>query len=207
MSGIKVTGTGSVSGAPDIASIVVGASVLAGSVADARSRAASAVQAIVEAVKARGVPPSDVQTRRFTVQAEYDYQDNAQRLRGFRVSQSLAVKVRALDTTGAVLDAAMAAGGDDARVESMTFGLDAPGELERKARIAAFADARDKAATLAEAAGVTLGRATEIDETLDRPILPVPRARAMMADAAESTPIESGSLDVMVSLTVTFETS
>jgi Protein of unknown function (DUF541) len=65
--------------------------------------------------------------------------------------------------TGAVVDAAVAAGA--ASVDGPSFFIDDPQALLRRALVAAFRDARSKAAALAAEAGLTLGQAISIRES------------------------------------------
>jgi uncharacterized protein YggE len=108
------------------------------------------------------------------------------------------------DAAGDVIDAALAAGGDDAVLDDVTFGREDDAAAVVEARAAAFADARAKAEQLAALAGVGLGAATSIEE-LDAqgPVSPMPK---MMRLAAESggTAIAGGTVTKLVALAVRF---
>ena len=67
-----------------------------------------------------------------------------------------------------------------------------------------MAEARDRAAVLAESAGVRLGGVSDIVEGGAPPAWPVPKmARTMMA-AEAATPVEAGTTEIAVTVTVTF---
>lgn len=203
--GITVTGSGSAFGAPDVAVLTLGVEAEAKSVGDARSQAAEAMDGMLRALKDGGVDDKDIQTTRFSVQPVYDYTKERQELRGFLVSNIATVKVREIDKTGELIDAALVAGGDRARVESLQFTIDDPSALEDEARKEAMAEARSKAETLAEAAGVELGPPRSISEG-GGPV-PIPFERALAAGhAAEEvpTPIELGELEVQVQVSVVY---
>jgi hypothetical protein len=163
--------------------------------------------AMVEALTDGGVDEEDIQTTRFSVQPRYDFIGERQELRGFVVNNITTTKVRSIDDTGALIDAALEAGGDLARVESLSFTIDDPSALEDQARREAVAEARRKAETLAQAGGVELGRPRIISEAGGP--MPIPfdaRAAVDLAqEAVQETPIELGDLEVQVSVQVVYE--
>jgi uncharacterized protein YggE len=75
----------------------------------------------------------------------------------------VSVVVRDVTQTGAVVDAAVAAGA--ASVNGPSFFIEDPQALLRRALVAAFSDARSKAAALAAEAGLTLGQTISIRES------------------------------------------
>src|SRR5262245_44890327 len=60
--GISVSGQGKVQGAPDLATISLGVSSLASTVAEARTQAAASLTAMIDSMKANGIDESDIQT-------------------------------------------------------------------------------------------------------------------------------------------------
>ena len=71
--GIWVTGEGSMSLEPDLALVNIGVEASAKTVAEARDQAATAMAAILIAVKAQGLDDRDVQTRSFNIVPQYEY--------------------------------------------------------------------------------------------------------------------------------------
>jgi uncharacterized protein YggE len=204
---ISVSGSGKVTGKPDVAKLSLGVSTLAGSVQAARDRAATSLDAMIKSVKANGVADKDVQTQQLSISPEYDYSNNKQVLRGFRVNNTILVTIRDINTTSKTVDDAVSAGGDDTTINSLAFTIDDPKDLEQQARQAAVDDAKAKAQTLAKAAGVQIGDAINISETsysvpmlYDRSLSGAEKAPATGA----STPIEPGELDVTVDVSVTW---
>src|SRR5438046_10523968 len=65
--GIAVNGTGSVSVQPDVAVLNLGTTVTAPTVAAARDRAATAMQAVQSAVRSKGVDEKDIRTVAFNI--------------------------------------------------------------------------------------------------------------------------------------------
>ncbi len=205
--GISVSGEGKSPGKPDIAMISLGVTRLGDTVAEARDGAAASLDAMIKTIQANGVSKDDIQTEQFNIQPEYDYSNGRQLLKGFRVTNTLSVKLRDVNKTSQVVDDAVNAGGNDTNVQNIAFTIDKPDELQAQAREAAVADARGKAETLAKTAGVELGDPITISES-GGPV-PIYAERAALAGAADSvaapsTPIEPGTLDVVIDVSVTW---
>ena len=205
---IHVTGSGSVTGEPDIATLDLGVSVEKETVAEAREEAASAMTALIASLKANNVAEKDIKTENFSVYPQYDYTDNGRILRGYRVNNTVRAKIRDLATLSDVIDAAAAAGGNSIVINSIQFMIDDTTPLQTQARSLAVKDAEAKAQTLAEASGVTLGEPITITEStyFEGPPIPFATAEAAFDDAARTaTPIVAGELTVTVNVTVVYE--
>ena len=109
--GITVTGTGEVTGTPDTVEVSLGVAVLAENVQDATTTAAQKADALISALTDGGVDRKDITTTDYSIYPEYDYSSNTERLVGYRVSNTVRVKIRNVDDTGSLIDAATAAGG------------------------------------------------------------------------------------------------
>ena len=162
---VHVTGIGSVTAEPDIATIYLGVSVEKETVEEAREEAASAMTAVIDALKDNNIADRDIQTENFSIYPQYDYTEEGRVLRGYRVNNSVNVKVRELDSLSDIIDDATTAGGDIVVVNSIQFMLEDPTPLQAHARALAVKDAEAKAQTLTEAGGVTLGKPITITET------------------------------------------
>ena len=205
---IHVTGSGSVTGEPDIASLDIGVSVEKESIAEAREEAASAMTALIAALQANNVDEKDVKTENFSIHPQYDYTDDGRVLRGYRVNNTVRAKVRDLATLSDVIDDAAAAGGNSIVINSIQFMIDDTTPLQAQARSLAVKDAEAKAQTLAKASGVRLGEPITITEStyFEGPPIPFATAEAAFDDAARSsTPIAPGELAVTVTVTVVYE--
>jgi hypothetical protein len=202
--GINVTGQGRVFGTPDTLNLNLGVSVLRPTVNAATTEAAAKAQAIIDALKAHGVAEADIQTANYAIYPEYDYSGETQHLVGYRVSNDLTIKIRALDTAGDVLDAATAAGGNDVIVQNLSFSIEDNTALLEMARTAAWNDAEAKAEQLAQLAGVHLRGAVSITESISYNQPPIYYERAMASADGASTPIQSGQQEVSVVVQVLF---
>jgi uncharacterized protein YggE len=203
--GISVSGTGEAFGAPDLALLDLGVSAQGKTVKEARDTAATAMTAVLDALKDDGVAEEDVQTRQFSIEPEYEYPDGEQVLTGFRVTNIVEAKVRDLDRLGEVVDDVAQAGGDVVQVQSLRFTVEEPDELRAQAREEAVADARARAEDLADLAGVKLGKPMSINESTAVPPTPFFAGADMAREAQAATPIEPGELEISVTVDVVFD--
>jgi len=200
---IVTTGTGRVTVEPDIAELRLGVAISRPTVGEARAAAAEAMTAILSTVSAAGVERRDIRTSTLSVQPRYDYRDGKPpTLTGYDLANVVVVTARDLARLGDVIDGALGAGATS--LDGLTFRVDDPRPAEREARTSAVAEARERADVLAAAAGVTIAAVHDIVEAGAAPVFPQPKmARAMVA-ADAGTPVEGGTTEVAVTVTVTF---
>jgi uncharacterized protein YggE len=163
---VEVTGVGSAVGIPDIAVLSLGVSVTADTVSEARNTAAATAQKVVDALMENTVAAEDISTVRFTIRPDYDYSQNETRFKGYTVVNSLRVTVREISAVGDVIDASIAAGGDNIVFNNLDFAFSETGALETEARENAVQDMSEKAAQLARFAGRELGELKKITENV-----------------------------------------
>ena len=204
---VHVTGSGSVVGEPDIATLNLGVSVEKASVEEAREAAASAMTAVIESLEVNNVAEKDIQTENFSIHPQYDYTDNGRVLRGYRVNNTVSAKVRELESLSDIIDDAAAAGGDIVIVNAIQFMIEDATALQTQARALAVKNAEAKAQTLAEASGVTLGKPVTITETQSGggPRIAFAESAAFDDSARSSTPVQAGELAVTVNVTIVYE--
>ena len=214
-SGIWVTGEGTIALEPDLALLNLGVEATAGTVAEARGEAASAMDAIVAALKAQGVEDRDIQTRFFNISPRYEYQEvleegfrrGKQVLVGYVVNNSASVKIRDLDSVGRVIDEVADAGGDVTRINGISFTVDDTKPFMVTLREQAVGDALARAQQFADLTGVTLGELLFITEaTGGAPVISdfAEEAFAVRALAAPTTQISGGELELRVSVRAVF---
>lgn len=163
---VTVVGKGEVKGAPDVLRADVGVSVTAKDVSGALSQASEKAQAVIDAVVGAGVAREDVQTNELSIQPEQTYLPGGPtRITGYNATNSVRINVRDLKKASEVLDKAVQAGGDAARLSSVSFDLDNDADLMKGARERAFNDAKSRAEQYAALSGSTLGKVLRIDES------------------------------------------
>jgi uncharacterized protein YggE len=195
---VTVQGSGAVAATPDVLRLDLGIECRGPTVDAALTEANTAMSAVQRSLLSSGVPQIDLRTSDLSIHTEYDHQ--GRRVAGFVVSQGLRVIVRDLSAAGGLVSAAAAAGGDSTRVNGLRLDVEDDAVLLTEARQRAVADARARAETYAAAAQRSVGRALRITEGSS--FEPVPaRARLMAADAA-GVPMQAGSHEVSVTVTV-----
>ena len=102
---IIVTGSGSVTVAPDYAEIASGVTSQAKTAKDASDANAKVMAALNVALKTDGIAADDIQTLRFSVSPVYGppQQNGPPKLVGFSVSNELGIKVRQIGKVGEIL--------------------------------------------------------------------------------------------------------
>jgi uncharacterized protein YggE len=203
---IIVSGEGEATAAPDIAMLSLSVMREAKTARAALDANNDAMAAVIAAMKSAGIADRDLQTAGIQISPRYNFTnrpDGSQQadLVAYQVTNTLSIRVRDIDKTGEILDKAVTLGVNQGG--DISFTNEDPAAVLTQAREKAVADAISKARTLAEAAGVGLGRVIEIN---DQNVSPAPMPmRAKAFDAARSVPIQSGENSYKVQLTVTFE--
>ncbi|HUX20317.1 MAG TPA: SIMPL domain-containing protein [Spirochaetia bacterium] len=203
---ITVTGTGSASGAPDIAVVRLGVESRDADVKVALATAADRTKAILAAVEGQGVAAKDLATVDYnvgfvsTVEGRLSAGASSTLPEGYyRVSDVAAVTVHDLSNLGAIVDAALSAGANE--VQGIDFQIADSAGLEKAARQAAFEDARTKALQLAGLAGVRLGRVMSVSVGGEGRATPVMSFRSAALAAPAVSP---GTLEVSATVAVVF---
>ena len=204
--GVTVVGEGRVEVAPDLALLTIGVEARRPTVEEARAAAAQAQTAVLEALRGAGVAQEDVQTTALSVQPDFEYSEQGRRLLGYVVTNQVQAKVRALDSVGPLVDAAVSAGGDLTRLDSLSFVLSEPEAARAQAREEAIANARAEAEQLASLLGVRLGAPVSVEDVGATEGGPSPVMMRMEArDSAAQTPIEPGRTEVRAQVRVRWD--
>src|SRR5947209_207973 len=202
---VTVIGSGVAAVEPDEVTIAVGVSGDAASPAQAMSDAAAALAAERDALLDNGATDRRMQTSGLSVHPDWDHTHTGRRLVGYVASVGLTVTVAAHTSLGPLLDAAVRAGGDAARVGGLRWEVADRAAAEESARAAAFADARTRAEHYAQMAGRALGAVVRIDERCDFGMPQPHGARFLAASAAGGIDADPGEVDIASSVTVTWE--
>jgi hypothetical protein len=114
----------------------------------------------------------------------------------------MTVTIRDLGKVGSIVDRSTAVAPDDIVVDGLSFSMGDNSKLVAAARGAAVKAAKDQAAQLAAAAGVELGDLQTIAETSEPSPTPLPTARNRAG--AASVPVEPGTQQLSVAVTVVY---
>ncbi|EWT00222.1 hypothetical protein N865_16585 [Intrasporangium oryzae NRRL B-24470] len=197
---VTVTGSGRASASPDVVRLDLRIGHDAPDVAAALSGASAGIAAVGRVVREAGVADADIRTLDANVHQRYDNTGTAV---GFTAQQRLGVTVRRLEAVGEILEAAAAAVGNALLVDGVRLDVDDRSEGLRRARDAAFADARDKAEQYAALADASLGEVLGVAENGVAPVA-MPKMAMAMRDSGGGMPMEGGDLELGASVTVTW---
>lgn len=197
---VTVVGSGKVQGTPDTLTVDTAIEATAADVSSAMNQSSTRQQSVVDAVVGAGVDKKDIATTQVSLQPQYGDQSV---ITGYRASNSVRIKVRKLDSASQILATIVNAGGNQTRINSVSFTIDDDSQLVKDARARAFNDAKDRAEQYAKLSGESLGKVLSISETADgtTPPQPVP----MRAMAAEAVPLSPGQQTVGFTVTVAWE--
>src|SRR5688572_5657436 len=204
---IVTSAHGEVRIAPDRATINIGVQSRAATAAAAAAQNSQRQRAVIDAIKAKGVPAEQIATSNFNVIPETRYDREGQaapRTTSYLVINTITVEVRRIDLVGPIIDAALGAGAN--QINSLAFGVSNPDSARRQALAVAVAKSRADAEVIARAAGGTLGSLIEInavDGYTPAPPRPFMAREAMAADA--KVPVEPGQETITASVSARWQ--
>lgn len=191
---------------PDIAVTTMGMVAEAPTVAEAQKKNTDVMNKLIEKLKGLGIEAKDIQTVNYNVYPQYDYtQTDGQKLKGYQVSQNVTVKIRNLDNANKVLALAGEVGANN--VSGLSFTVDDREVFKNQALEQALQKVHQKALIRSRALGVQLVGVMSYNEYEgDQPTGyggPMVKAMDSMAGAVPS--VESGSTEITMNVTVTYE--
>ncbi len=198
---IDVSGHGDATGRPDVMTVTMGVQTTDPSAQAALQRNNASANSLINSLKAQGVKPDDIQTVDLNVSPNFD---NHFHVTGYSASNTVTAKLRDLSKAGAVIDAAAVTAGPDIRLQGVSFSIDNTSPLLAKARATAVKDALAQGKQLAAAAGVKLGAIRTIDDTGTQLPQTENLAAGDFSQKALAVPVEAGSQQLGVDVTVVF---
>lgn len=203
---VNVTGSASLTAAPDRAVITLGIQARNPSLAAARDKVAKVAGEFLELCRKLGIPKKDVQTTGLTMRPEYRWNRDGQKqeFTGYFVQRSLTVELEDLELLGTLIEGAVDAGVNE--VSPPRLDSSRRRELHREALAKAAEDARANAEVLATTLGATLGPVRSISAA-DMGVPPRPmQARVMMAESADAAATyQAGDIRFAARVNVSFD--
>jgi len=200
---LTMNGQGEVRAVPDSVTLSAGVTSQAPSAAAALAANSTRMQSVFAALKKLGVADKDMQTSNFSISPQMsDASNQPAHVTGYQVNNEVTVRLDDVNKLGAVLDALVVAGAN--RMNGVDFAIKATAPLLTEARGRAVVDAKSKAETYAQAAGVSLGQILSISESENsgpRPVYdPMPMLRA-----AKAVPVAGGEESVNAQVSIVWE--
>lgn len=203
---LTTQGEGKANVQPDIATVSVGVTVQAPTAQQAMTDNATRQTAVIDALKAQGIEPRDIQTSGLNLSPLQDYSREGQPpvITGYQAQNMVTITVRDLASLGGVLDRLVTAGANE--VQGISFGREDAQATQDEALKKAVENARHTAEMLAGASGLELGGLVSLNNSGPiSPPAPMYRMAAQDSAAAGATPVEAGELSFTAMVGATFE--
>jgi uncharacterized protein len=203
-----VQGSGKSYVAPDIAKVDLGIQESGVNLKTLQDSVNKKSQSLVDQVKKLGIDAKDIKTISYSVYPQYDYTAPTQKITGYQVSTSYEIIIRDLTKINDLLGSATSFGANT--VGSVTFDLsdNLKNQKLQEARDQAVSEAKTKATGLAKAAGITLGKITNVSEETPSSIRPVAMNEmgGGVADKAITQPnVQTGTTEIDVTVSLSYE--
>ena len=199
---LSISGTGTVSAAPDLVSITVGVATTAPGAREALTANNAKTEQVFKFLRASGVGPGDMQSTNISVSPQFrPHRGNEPvepEIIGYTVRNNVHITVRDLAGFGVILDGVVDAGAN--QVQGISFDIAERDALEKTAMANAVRDAFARARNIADAAGIELGPVLTISAG---GVGPAPRQFLARAEAS-SVPVAAGELTVRAQVSVVF---
>lgn len=190
---------------PDIAVTSMGMVSEAATVAEAQKKNTEVMNKLIEKLKELSIEAKDIQTVNYNVYPQYDYtQAEGQKLKGYQVSQNVTVKIRNLDNANKVLALAGEVGANN--VSGLSFTVDDRDLYKNQALEQALQKVHQKALVRSRALGVrVVGVMSYSEYEGEQGGYGGPVAKSVEQSLGANPAVESGSTEVVMNVTVTYE--
>lgn len=206
---INVGGSATISTDPDEVAVYLKIETLYDDASTSQSENADIYEQVKAALLAQGVDEEDMKTTYYNLDLdeEWNWETNEYEEQGYKTIHKIKVISSDVDSAGELVDAAVDAG---ATVDYVTFQLsdEVREELEDQLLGEAVEDARNKAENMAGAAGMALGKLVSADygtPTYYSSSYYGYELAAMSIADSSGTSLSSGSIEVSVAVTTSFE--
>lgn len=211
---VTVTGTDSVSVAPDVADLSLAVRTESADATTCQDQAAQTVDAVTAALVASGVPEESIVTSDVNLYPQYDYSTNVETIVGYQMYVGITVRGLSVDQVGETVSTATAAGANV--VNNVSYYCSDYDAQYEQALLKAIEQARGKAEAIAGATGATLGSPVSVTEGYDGQQYRLTNSIAYAADEEAATAdsgagssqlkldIDPGTIEIEASVTVEY---
>jgi len=206
---VRVTGTGTVSVTPDLLVLRLTVHTTGHEATTALGSNDTTTGAVLHVLRTGGIAAKDLQTTDLSISP--DYAGTGSTVTGYSVDDTIVARVHAVAHAGMLIDAAVAAGGNAVRINSVSFSVTHPLHAQGLARTMAVHQAIAHAKAIAAASGGRLGgicslRDNTTTSTTTPGILSYGVATGAIASRAPAV-LESGTQTVSDDVTIVFALS
>jgi len=224
-----VTAQGKITAPPDVATVDFSVqSTISKNIGDIVKDGNTKMNAIIAALTKLKIDKADIQTNQYQLNPIYNYPVITSKplfpdssvssnstmtttqtvLQGYQLTEGITVKIRDLNTVGDVVQAAIAAGANQAG--GVSFTIDDQDKIKAEARALAITKAMEKAKTIAGQSGLKLGKLINVTESTGplpyyANVYDMKSVGAGAVSEAPSASIQSGSLDITDDVVLTYK--
>jgi uncharacterized protein YggE len=184
---IQVIGTGEVLIMPNTAQVILGVNTEGKELSFIQKENATIINRILATLARQGLTSNLIQTSDYRIEPIYDFKENEQFLRGYKVTHLLQVKIRDTNKIGDIIDSTVQSGANN--ITGIYFTTENEDHLYHLSLKKAMIDAYHKALSIADTFGVRLCTIPIIIEEETNRVFPAGR---FVNFAAEATPIMPG---------------
>ncbi len=197
---VTTEATGTATGVPDTATIVLSVDTHAPTAAESLATNATKTKGVSDGMLFVGVDEADIATSGVSLFPTFDGKGH---ITGYSVSTRMTAKTHDVPGAGKIIDAATQLAGDSIRVESVSLTIEDTGPVLRRARTEAVRTAHEQADQLARAADARLAGVRTIVEHRTQPSTGYPAQFSLRADQA-TIPVEPGTQDLEIQVKVVY---
>jgi len=173
------------------------------------------MQKVIDFVKKQGIEEKDMKTTNYVLNPQYDYtwcrksKDDTRycspKIIGYELTQSVEVKIRDFNKINIIIGGLSDAGAN--QISNISFSIDEPEDYKNQARIEALKKIEKRAQLLSKETSLKLGKIVSVSESgiFPSPIYRDLKATVGSAEAPSAAPIETGTQEITVTLTVSYE--
>jgi len=208
---ISFAAEGTILAKPDIAVITASVITQGSEASQVQNENNTRMQQVIDFVKKQGVSEEDLQTINYALTPQYDYswcrkelsdsRSCPPKIVGYELTQTLQIKIRDFNKITNLVGGLSAAGAN--QISAVSFEIDDPEDYKNQARILALQKVTKRAQLLSKETSLKLGRIVNITESINTPIYF--KASNALESAAAPAPVEAGTKEIVVNLTVTYE--
>ncbi|HUO05795.1 MAG TPA: SIMPL domain-containing protein [Candidatus Binataceae bacterium] len=203
---IEVSGQGEAHAKADWASLNLAIETHAPTAAQAGEKNAALAEKVISELKKELGENGKISTGNYSLNPEYDQRPGREtpRIVGYNAQNSITVETGELNSVGATIDSAIAAGANRVNYLSLTLKNDSKARSEAIA--GATRDAHAQAEAIASALGVRLGRIIKATTVVEPRPMPMARGPvfASAMGVSPTTPVEAGDITVPATVYLTY---
>lgn len=218
---ISFSAEGKVVAKPDVAKIIISVITQGEKAETVQTENNEKMQEAITFIKEQGVAEDDIKTIRYYLNPQYDYNwchDGTEaayyrscppKIAGYQLDQEVEVKMRDFEKINTIIGGLSDKGVN--RISNVSFEIDDPEAYRNEARIQAFNKIEERARLLSQKTSIRLGRIVTISEgqfayPVYRAALDIEKEMAgSPEDTVSSAPIESGTEEISITLSVIYE--